>query len=95
MVPEQYVDYSYEHYDSSTLYLETPFLREGQKVYVDIYNDYDYAYISVDNGSLYLYDQWFDGAYEAHYVLEAGVSGYHYFQIADLHPEAVVSIYIE
>ena len=95
VVHDHNVDYTNEHYESDVLYLETPYLQEGSKVYVDVYNDYDYAYITVDNWSMYLYDQWFDGAYEAHYVLEADYSGYHYFQIADLHPDAVVSIYYE
>jgi hypothetical protein len=95
VVHDQTVEYMYEHYVSGALYLETPYLERGTKVYIDIYNDYNYAYITVENGRLYLSDQWFDGAYEAHYVFEVGESGYHYFQIGDLHRDTAVHIYYQ
>lgn len=87
--------YTFDYYHDDSLYFETPYLEHGTKVYVDIYNDYDYAYIDVNNWSMRLVDQWFNGAYEAHYVFEVDESGYHYFQIADLHQDAVVHVYYE
>lgn len=95
VVHDQNVAYTYEHYQSDVLYFETPYLQYGSKVYVDVYNDYDYAYIDVFDWSMYLVDQWFDGAYEAHYVFEVDESGYQYFQITDLHPDAIVHVYYE
>ncbi len=95
VVHDYEVPYYEEYYEDDSLYFETPYLQRGTKVYVDIYNDYDYAYINVDNWSMYLYDQWFDGAYEAHYVYEVDESGYQYFNIHDLHPDATVYVYFE
>ena len=95
IVQDYELAYVYDYYRDGTLYFETPYLEYGTKVYVDIYNDYDYAYIDVDNWSMYLYDQWFNGAYEAHYVYEVDSSGYQYFQIQDLHPDSVVHVYYE
>ena len=95
VVNEYEVIYTDEYFLDNSLYLETPYLELGTKVYVDIYNDYDYAYIGVDSWSMYLYDQWFDGAYEAHYIYEVDESGYQYFCIQDLHQDATVHIYYE
>ena len=89
------LDYTLDYYDDSSLYFETPYLQYGSKVYIDIYNDYNYAYIDIFDWSMYLVDQWFNGAYEAHYVFEVEEAGYHYFKIADLHPDAVVHLYYE
>ncbi len=95
LVHDYEVAYSYDYSLDNSLYFETPYLPRGTKVYVDIYNDFDYAYIDVDNWSMYLYDQWFDGAYEAHYVYEVDESGYQYFSIEDLHQDATVHVYYE
>jgi hypothetical protein len=89
------VAYSYDYCQDTTLYLETPYLQRGTKIYIDIYNDYDYAYVEFDSARTYLYDQWFNGAYEAHYTFEADESGYHYFALHDLHPDAVVHVYYQ
>ncbi|WP_345974625.1 hypothetical protein [Sulfurimonas sp. HSL3-7] len=95
VVQEYELPYSYDYYLDDSLYFETPYLQDGTKVYIDIYNDYGYAYIDVNDWSMILIDQWFDGAYEAHYVFEVGESGYHYFQIGDLDPDTVVHIYYQ
>lgn len=89
------VAYSYDYCQESSLYFETPYLTRGTKIYVDIYNDYDYAYIEYDSWSLYLYDQWFNGAYEAHYIFEVDENGYQYFGLHDLHSDAVVHVYYQ
>ena len=95
IVHDYEVSYSYNYYQDDILYFETPYLQRGTKVYVDIYNDYNYAYIDVESWSMSLYEQWFDGAYEAHYVYEVDESGYHYFNIQDLHHDAAVHVYYE
>ena len=95
VVHEYELAYSYDYYLDDSLYFETPYLPYGTKVYVDIYNDYDYAYIDVDNWSMSLSEQWFDGAYEAHYIYEVDEIGYQYFNIQDLHQDATVHVYYE
>ena len=95
IVHDYEVPYSYNYYQDDILYFETPYLQRGTKVYVDIYNDYNYAYIDVESWSMSLYEQWFDGAYEAHYVYEVDESGYQYFNIQDLHHDAAVHVYYE
>ena len=95
IVHDYEVPYSYNYYQDDILYFETPYLQRGTKVYVDIYNDYNYAYIDVESWSMFLYEQWFDGAYEAHYVYEVDESGYQYFNIQDLHHDAAVHVYYE
>ena len=93
VVHEYTIPYTYDYYQNNSLYLETPYLPRGTKVFVDIYNDFNYAYMDVEGWSMYLYDQWFDGAYEAHYVYEVSEDGYHYFNIQELHPDAEVYVY--
>ncbi len=95
IVHDYEVPYSYNYYQDDNLYFETPYLQRGTKVYVDIYNDYNYAYVDVESWSMSLYEQWFDGAYEAHYVYEVDESGYQYFNIQDLHQDAAVHVYYE
>lgn len=95
IVHDYEVPYSYNYYQDDILYFETPYLQRGTKVYVDIYNDYNYAYIDVESWSMSLSEQWFDGAYEAHYVYEVDESGYQYFNIQDLHHDAAVHVYYE
>ncbi len=89
------VAYSYEYYETGSLYFETPYLERGTKIYIDIYNDYDYAFIEYDSWNIYLYDQWFNGAYEAHYTFEVDESGCQYFALHDLHQDAVVHVYYQ
>lgn len=89
------VAYSYDYWQESSLYFETPYLQRGTKIYIDVYNDYDYAYVEYDSWRLSLYDQWFNGAYEAHYVFDVDESGYQYFGLHDLHPEAAVHVYYQ
>ncbi len=84
--------YSYDYFQGDSLYFETPYLERGDKVYVDVYNDFDYAYIEYDSWRISLSDQWFYGAYEAHYVFEADESGYHYFALHELHQDSVVHV---
>ena len=95
IIHDQNVDYFDEHFQNRILYLQTPYLHQGTKIYIAVYNDYDYAYINVDDRNIYLYEEWFNGDYEAHYVLKIAASGYYYFKLSDLHPDAVVSIYYE
>lgn len=87
------LSYTYDYWLDGSLYFETPYLQEGMTLYVDIYNDFDYAYVEYESWRLYLYDLWFNGAYEAHYVFEVQESGYHYFALHDLHPDSIVHVY--
>lgn len=89
------VAYSYDYYQESSLYFETPYLPRGTKIYIDVYNDYDYAYVEYDSWQIFLYDQWFNGAYEAHYTFEVDESGYQYLGLHNLHPESVVHVYYQ
>jgi len=86
-----YDEYSY----NETLYFETSYLQRGCTIYVDIYNDYSYSYMNVDERDMYLYDQWYINSDEAHYVYKINRSGYNYFSIENLHPQAVIKVYSE
>jgi len=92
LIEEEDRSYTYEQQASQTLYFETPYLSRGCRVYIDIYQDYNYAYVDADTSGMHLYDQWFVGDDEAHYVYEVHNSGYQYLWIEDLHPSTIVHI---
>ncbi len=89
IVQDTQASYDYDE----ILYFETSYLQRGCEIYVDIYNDYSYAYINIDERDMYLYDHYYAGSDEAHYIFKIKRSGYNYFSIEDLHPQTVVKVY--
>lgn len=92
IVNDYEVTYVYDTHYSDVVYFETPYLDAGCLIHIDIFDDYNDAFIGFDGWGTALagYNYYYPN--DSEYTYEVLDAGYHRFYISDLHPSSSVRV---